>query len=62
MSAESENSSSEADFEDKRYNYRPDGDNWEVYAVMYDGDEDWVATVETERVAEILVEALSKTS
>lgn len=44
---------------DKQFGCRPDGDNWEVYGVYASGEEDWVATVETETVAELLVAALN---
>ncbi len=43
---------------DKEYRYRPDGEDWEVYGVFMSGNEDWVATVVTETVAETLVNHL----
>ena len=46
----------------KKYFYRPDNDNWEVFSIDESDDdlEDWVATVSTETVAVLLVKALSK--
>lgn len=46
---------SSLDDSDKDYRYRPDGEDWEVYGVYMSGNEDWVATVVTETVAEMLV-------
>lgn len=46
---------SSLDDSDKVYRYRPDGEDWEVYGVYMSGNEDWVATVVTETVAEMLV-------
>lgn len=43
---------------DKEYRYRPDGESWEVYGVYMSGTEDWVATVDTESVANLLITAL----
>lgn len=43
---------------DKQYLYRPDGEHWEVYGVYASGEEDWVATVSTQSVAERLIHVL----
>lgn len=43
---------------DKQYRYRPDGEHWEVFGVYASGEEDWVATVSTQSVAERLIRAL----
>ncbi|MCG7584586.1 hypothetical protein [Photobacterium sp. OFAV2-7] len=47
---------------DKSYDYRPDDENWTVYSITdagtEDESEDWVATVSTESVAELLINAL----
>ena len=47
------------DGSDKDYRYRSSGDEWEVYGVYMSGREDWVATVDTETVAHLLVNAIS---
>lgn len=44
--------------DDPSYCYEPDGDHWEVFAVFPDGDREWRATVETEFLAEKLVQML----
>lgn len=43
---------------DKQYRYRPDGEHWEMFGVYASGEEDWVATVSTQSVAERLIRAL----
>ena len=40
------------------FRYRADGESWEVYGLFMSGEEEWVATVATETVAEILVKQL----
>ncbi len=39
---------------DKQYGYRSDGENWEVYSWLLTGEEEWVGTVETEKIANTL--------
>lgn len=43
------------DSSDKVYQYREDGDNWEVYSQTVIGEEEWKATVETELAAQHLI-------
>lgn len=45
---------------DKTYTYRAKDDEWEVYGVFLSGEEDWAGTVSTEKVAQVLVEAMSR--
>lgn len=47
---------------DKQYAYRPKGDDWEVNGVSLCGEEDWVATVVTETIAQKLLNVLSGNS
>lgn len=44
---------------DRRYIYRSDGENWEVFGVHLSGREDWAGTVCTETMAEGFVALLS---
>lgn len=43
---------------DKDYGYRHDLDHWEVFSLTLSGEEEWKATVETETIAQLLVNAL----
>ena len=45
--------------DDKHYTYREDGDKWEVYGTLLNGEEDWAATTETETIAVLLVDTLN---
>lgn len=40
---------------DKKYTYRKRDDHWEVYGLHLSGEEDWVATVVTETVAQNMI-------
>lgn len=44
---------------DKEYAYKADSENWEVYSTSLTGEVEWKATVETETIAERLVQILS---
>ena len=46
------------DDSDKRYSYRPEGEEWVVYGMNMTGQEEWVATVDTEGVARRLTFSL----
>lgn len=51
----------ELESHDKQLGYRVDPENserWEVYGLYFTGEEDWVATVDTETIAETLVKSL----
>lgn len=43
----------------KDYQYRPAGDEWEVVGVYMSGREDWVGTVDTETLAQLLASSLN---
>ena len=44
---------------DKTYSYRASGESWEVFGTFPSGNEDWIATVETETIASNLVKMMN---
>lgn len=42
----------------EQYDYRPDGEHWEVYGINGSGEECWIATVSTLPVAQSLTRVL----